>query len=71
MARECLSGAYGPVTDVQNLIAILGVPRAAVHAIEAQQAIPRRGFTGLFAMALLKSPISGKPGHNWGHREIR
>jgi hypothetical protein len=24
-----------------------------------------------FDMALLKSPINGKLGHNWGHREIR
>jgi hypothetical protein len=42
------SGPYGLVTDAQNLIAIFGVLRAAVYAIEARQAIRRHGFTGLF-----------------------
>jgi len=44
------------VADAQNLIAIFGVLRAAVYAIQAQQAIRRRGFTGLFRRGFIKIP---------------
>jgi hypothetical protein len=64
------SGAYGLVADAQNLIAIFGVLRAAVYAIEAQQVIRRRGFTGLFRRGFVKIPYKrgtrgsmGLPGH--------
>jgi hypothetical protein len=50
------SGAYGLVTDAQNFIAIFGVLRAAVYAIEARRAIRRRGFTGLFRHGFVKIP---------------
>jgi hypothetical protein len=50
------SGAYGLVTDAQNLIAIFGVLRAAVYAIEARRAVRRRGFTGLFRHGFVKIP---------------
>jgi hypothetical protein len=42
------SGAYGLITEAQNLIALYGVLRAAVYTIEAHQAIRRRGITALF-----------------------
>jgi hypothetical protein len=44
------------VTDAQNFIAIFGVLRAAVYAIEARRTIRRRGFTGLFRHGFVKIP---------------
>jgi hypothetical protein len=54
------SGIYGLVTDAQNLIAIFGVLHAAAYAIEAQQAIRRRGFTGLFRRGPATIPYKGE-----------
>lgn len=50
------SGAYGLVTDAQNLIAIFGVLRVAAYAIEAQHAVRRGDFTRLFRIGTVKTP---------------
>lgn len=50
------SGAYGLVTDAQNLLAIFGVLRVAAYAIEAQHAIRRGYFTRLFRIGAVETP---------------
>jgi hypothetical protein len=71
MARECLSGAYGLVTDAQNLIAILPSCARPYTPLKRSRRSGDVVSPVFFDMALLKSPMNGKLGHNWGHREIR